>query len=383
MMAGASTTDYDYVVIGGGFYGCCLALYLRSISSRILLVEASDELLGRASRVNQARVHTGFHYPRSAVTAVKSMLLHRRFIHDFPDAVVDDFQMLYAIARRRSKVTAKKFYRMYRDMGAPIRPASPSQMALFDEDMVEAAFACFEVAFDYSVLKQQMFDRLATAGVDVRLSTEVSGLEVRENNVLASMSDGEEVTAGYAFNVTYSQINTVLNKAGLPTAHLKHELAELALIVPPEEMRGTGVTVMDGPFFSCMPYPSENLHSLTHVRYTPHESWVDETGRRDPYGYFSTRNLETRYAHMLRDAQRYMPCLGGAQYKKSVFDVKTVLVKSEQDDGRPILYQQRPKGSRAISILGGKIDNIYDLFDLVRSTSPQFANAHDRLVTGG
>ena len=61
-------TEYDYLIVGGGFYGCCLALFLRSISDRVLLVEESGELMGRASRVNQARVHTGFHYPRSALT---------------------------------------------------------------------------------------------------------------------------------------------------------------------------------------------------------------------------------------------------------------------------------------------------------------------------
>lgn len=100
------TVPVDYLVVGRGFYGCCLALYLRSVSERVLLVEAGDTLLGRASRVNQARVHTGFHYPRSALTAVKSMLLHCRFMADFPEAVVDEFQMLYAIARRRSKVSS-------------------------------------------------------------------------------------------------------------------------------------------------------------------------------------------------------------------------------------------------------------------------------------
>ena len=136
-MTRAADTLYDYVVIGGGFYGCCLALYLRSISARVLMVEAGPQLMNRASRVNQARVHTGFHYPRSAATAVKSMLLHRRFLADFPEAVVGDFQMLYAIARRRSKVTAKKFHRMFRDMGAPIEPAMPSHRALFNTDMVE------------------------------------------------------------------------------------------------------------------------------------------------------------------------------------------------------------------------------------------------------
>ncbi|MEL7097305.1 MAG: FAD-binding oxidoreductase [Pseudomonadota bacterium] len=375
MTAAKSTRDYDYVIIGGGFYGCCLALYLRSISTRVLLVEAGDHLLNRASRVNQARVHTGFHYPRSSVTAVKSMLLHRRFLKDFPDAVFDEFEMVYAIARRRSKVSAKKFHRMFRDMNAPIRPASPNQVALLDGDMIEAAFACYEVAFDYSVLKQQMTERLEATSIDVRLSTRVLELDTNKQHVRAGLSDGTEVTARYAFNITYSQINAVLETANLPKAHLKHELAELALIDPPEELRDAGITVMDGPFFSCMPYPSEKLHSLTHVRYTPHESWLDNAPSRDPYAYFEGRNLETRYAYMLRDAQRYMPCLAGAVYKKSIFDVKTVLVKNEHDDGRPILYQQKPKDSRVISILGGKIDNIYDLFDLVRTTDPAFAAA--------
>ena len=72
-----SGKDVDYLIIGGGFYGCCLALYLRSISDRVLVVEAADRLMTRASRVNQARIHTGFHYPRSALTAVKSMVLHQ------------------------------------------------------------------------------------------------------------------------------------------------------------------------------------------------------------------------------------------------------------------------------------------------------------------
>ena len=387
MMARARRTQYDYVVIGGGFYGCCLALYLRSISPRVLLVEAGDRLMTRASRVNQARIHTGFHYPRSAITAVKSKLLHQRFMKDFPEAVVDDFEMVYAIARRRSKVTAKKFYRMFRDMGAPIAPAPPNQRALFNDDMVEEVFSCFEVAFDYSVLARQMAERLAAAGIEVRLSTALctltdARLGDRDGEVVAGLSDGTEISARYAFNVTYSQINTVLAQAGLPQAMLKHEVAELALVESPAELARIGVTVMDGPFFSCMPYPSEGLWSLTHVRYTPHESWADNVALRDPYRFFASRDFETRYAYMLRDAQRYLPCLGAATYRKSIFDVKTVLIKNEQDDGRPILYHQKPESSRVVSILGGKIDNIYDLFEACRSTAPEFSRLEPDFVLG-
>lgn len=381
-MARALPIHYDYVVIGGGFYGCCLALYLRSISDKVLLVEASDALMTRASRVNQARVHTGFHYPRSAVTAVKSMLLHRKFLEDFPEAIVDEFQMLYAIAKRRSKVTAKKFHRMFNDMGAPIEVAQPNDRALFDDGLVEEVFACFETAFDYSVLANQMAERLEAAGIELRLSTKVEVLDAKREGVVAGLSDGSEVAARYAFNITYAQINSVLEMAQLPKARLKYEVAELALIEPPAELASRGITLMDGPFFSTMPYPSAGLYSLTHVRYTPHESWSDEGGPSDAYRHFAGRRYDTRYAFMLRDAQRYLPCLQGSKYHRSIYDVKTVLVKNEQDDGRPILYHQSPGGGRVISILGGKIDNIYDLFEAVKGTAPEFLRLHSGFVLG-
>lgn len=377
-----SPREVDYLVIGGGFYGCCLALFLRSISARVLLVEAGDTLLDRASRVNQARIHTGFHYPRSALTAVKSMLLHRRFMDDFPEAVVDDFQMLYAIARHRSKVSAKRFYRMFRDIGAPIRPALPSQEALFDQSMVEGVFACSEAAFDYSVLRRLLAARLDRAGVDVLMSTAVEAVEDRPGSVMATLSDGSEVAARYAFNITYAGINAVLDRSRLPRAQLKYELAEIALVEPPEELKNVGVTLMDGPFFSCMPYPSEGLHSLTHVRYTPHDSWTDDAGPGMSPGHLQEAVANSRVQHMIHDGRRYLPSLDRAIPRKSIYDVKTVLTKNERDDGRPILYQRKPSGSRVLSILGGKLDNIYDLFELVTRMEPEFARANETLLLG-
>ncbi len=376
-----SRTHYDYLVIGGGFYGCCLALFLASISNRVLLVEAEPILMNRASRVNQARIHTGFHYPRSALTAVKSMLLHRKFMQDFPDAVVSNFQMLYAIGRSHSKIPAHRFFRMFRDMGAPIRPAESRQVSLFDSRHVTGVFACEEAAFDCSVLRHQLSQRLGRLGLEVRLGTRVTALHERAEEVVSSLSDGSEVSARYVFNVTYSGINAVLDLAGLPRARLKHELTEVALVEPPEPMQGLGVTVMDGPFFSCMPYPSERLHSLTHVRYTPHRSWTDD--HPPAAGASGEITLEqTRVRHMIADARRLMPAMSDVRYIKSLAEVKTVLLKNERDDGRPILYQRLPRETHVISILGAKIDNIYDLFDLVRTSVPELSGASDRLIMG-
>ncbi|MFT6887511.1 MAG: glycine/D-amino acid oxidase-like deaminating enzyme [Planctomycetota bacterium] len=374
--------DVDYLIIGGGFYGCCLALFLRSVSPSITVLEAGPRLLDRASRVNQARVHTGFHYPRSVLTAVKSMLLHQRFAEDFPEAVKTDFRMLYAIARRGSKVSAGRFHRMFSDMGAPIRRASPSQAALFDPATIEASFDCTEFAFDHSVLNRHLGARLDALGIDVRTGAEVVGLAEDEGGVTVQVAGGEEIRARRVFNVTYSHINQVLRLAGLPEARLKHELTEIALVRPPAQLDGLAVTVMDGPFFSIMPYPSEGLYSLTHVRYTPHFSWLDDRLRTAPYEIAARHSPESRVRHMIMDSRRYVPCMTETEISGSLFEVKTVLVKNEHDDGRPILFQRQPRGSRIISVMGGKIDNIYDLFELVRGTAPEWAAADARHVVG-
>jgi glycine/D-amino acid oxidase-like deaminating enzyme len=372
--------DVEYLVIGGGFYGCCLGLFLRSISKSISIVEKEDHILTRASRTNQARIHTGFHYPRNAVTAVKSLKLHERFAADFPEAVCKDFQMLYAIARRRSLVRANRFFRMFRSINAPIRKASPSESALFDPATIEAVYACVEHAFDYSVLRRLLANKIDSLGIDLQLKTEVVGLEEHDGFVVAKLSTGKELVARHVFNVTYSNVNEVLKKANLSKAGLKFEFTEVALVEPPEQIAGYGITVMDGPFFSTMPFPSERLYSLTHVRYTPHFSWTDSAGGDLVRGALETHAPVSKAKHMILDSRRYVPSMADAVWKRSLYEIKSVLLRNEVDDGRPILYQRAPANSRVISILGGKIDNIYDLFELIRVSEPEWAAATDQFV---
>ena len=43
------------------------------------------------------------------------------------------------------------------------------------------------------------------------------------------------------------------------------------------------------------------------------------------------------------------------------FEVKTVLPQSEHDDSRPILFKRCGELPGLVSVMGGKIDNVYDL----------------------
>jgi hypothetical protein len=70
---------------------------------------------------------------------------------------------------------------------------------------------------------------------------------------------------------------------------------------------------------------------------------------------------------MLRDAARYMPPLARAWHVGSLYEIKVVLRRNEQDDARPILFEPSAESPRVISVLGGKIDNIYDVLEVLQA----------------
>ena len=72
---------------------------------------------------------------------------------------------------------------------------------------------------------------------------------------------------------------------------------------------------------------------------------------------------------MVRDVGRYIPEVLKAQHNDSLFEVKTILVKNEGDDGRPILFEKHAELPGCFSVLGGKIDNIYDVLEKLDTES--------------
>ncbi len=359
---------YDALVIGGGFYGATIAAYLVAQRGfkRVALIEREAQLLSRASYHNQARVHNGYHYPRSYTTAYRSRVNFPRFIADFGATVRSDFTALYAIARRDSKVTARQFERFCREIGAAIEPAPPSLAGLFEPRLIEEAFLVEESVFDAVRLRDFALAQLQRLGVEILLKSRVTRLSALEDGLVAGYSDAtgaaREICGRFVFNCSYSAVNQIGGAFQGIRASLKHELAEMALIDAPPGLQGLAVTVMDGPFFSMLPFPARSLCTLSHVRYTPHRQWFDLAGN-DPYRVLETYERQTRVDRMIREASRYLPALREARHVDSLFEVKTVLAKNETDDGRPILFERDSALRGCFTIMGGKIDNIFDVLE--------------------
>lgn len=320
--------------------------------------------LPRASYHNQARVHNGYHYPRSFTTAYRSRINLPRFVEDCPDAVKTDFTKLYAIARKNSKVTAKQFARFCKEIGASIEP-SEDYSHLFNNRLIEQAFQVEEYAFDANVLTAWAQEQLEFAGIELLLSASVTDITNNQPGLVVNYEfkeSNQKIKTDKVFNCTYSGLNQIGGDFGGTHTKLKHEATEMALMQMPDSLKNIGITVMDGPFFSMMPFPARGLHTLSHVRYTPHFNWLDKK-EINPYEKLALYEKQTRVDRMVRDVQRYFPDVVKAEYRDSLFEVKTILVKNEADDGRPILFEESPDLPGLYSVLGGKIDNVYDVLE--------------------
>ena len=239
--------------------------------------------------------------------------------------------------------------------------------------MIESVYRVREVAFNANLLRQRVVEELAREQVEARLGTEVVGLHRTSDgtvDVLCNSPGGSLVLTGSAvYNCTYARLNRILELAGAPAMPLKHEVTEIALVETPPVLSDIAITVMCGPFFSLMPFPALGLHSLSHVRYTPHGSWTDGAGSRLARRLLGARRLPEAIAFRAHGARR-AAIRAGAPGRAS-----RGLALGDQDRPTPERggrwpadpAQTRPRLARVDLCDGSKIDNVYDMLDLLRS----------------
>ena len=351
---GDGTPHGAVLVVGGGFYGCSLATHLARQGARVTVLEARADLLGGASYFNQARVHGGYHYPRSLRTAGRSQASYQAFMARYESCVMDDFVCIYAIARG-SLTNARKFRRVCDYVGAPLMDAPASIRKLFNPAVIEASWVTRESTFDAVKLREFVRNELEEAGVEVRLATRVASVEEGTFGAHVTLEGGETIGADRVLVCTYGETIGALPR-GVGYSGLHCEPCEMALVDVPAPLQGKGITVMDGPYFSLMPFPSTPWHTLSHVRYTPHGAQPSFEAAAE---VLRSGRLASRADWMIRDAMRYVPSLGDAVHVESLWGVKTVPARRDGDDARPIVMR-RSGGGRVMSLLGSKIDNVGD-----------------------
>jgi len=370
---------YDKIIIGAGLYGLYSAMFSGSQGQHILVLECDPTPFRRATYINQARVHHGYHYPRSISTAMKSAGYFERFNKDYDFCINREFEKIYATSSQYSWSDGEQFKRFCKAAGIPCEELHPERF--FKSRMCDGAFLTREYTYDAMILKDYFLGKLAgLSGVEIRYGVTIKKIEQLQDAYSIFMDDGIEYQTGFLLNATYAGTNQILDMVGYEKFGIKYELCEIILCNVNEKLRRYGFTVMDGPFFSIMPFGKTGLHSLTSVTFTPHTTSYDGVPtfpcQEKTGGYCSPFRLgncndcpakpETAFPYMANLARKYLKDEFEFSYKSSLFSMKPILMSSEIDDSRPTVIRTYSKNPTFIGVLSGKINTVYDLDAVLR-----------------
>lgn len=366
------------VIIGAGIYGLYSALYLGSRSDDIVeVLEYDTAPFKRATYINQARVHMGYHYPRSLTTAMKSAGYFKRFLNDFDFCIHKSFKQVYSTSRDFSWTNAYEFERFCRNAGIKCERVDPNKY--FRESMCDGAFLTEEYTYDAQILKDYLLDKIAAhKNIKINYSIRIDKI-IKDNGIFTIMTNKGDFLTNFILNATYASTNQISKMIKESFFKIKYELCEIILCDINDELADVGLTVMDGPFFSIMPFGKTGLHSLTSVTFTPHMTSFDdlpkfecmetnseycseiqlgncnECERRPTSAWPFMSSLARKY---IRDNFRFF-------YKKSLYSMKPILMESEVDDSRPTVIRMNSVNPTYISVLSGKINTVYDLAEVL------------------
>lgn len=372
---------YDKIIIGAGLYGLYAALRTGRKKERILVIEVEKDAFQRATYINQARVHNGYHYPRSYSTARKSIDYFKRFNNDYSFCINNTFDQVYATSSKFSWTNAYQFKKFSAAAGVRCEELNPG--SFFKDKMCDGSFLTEEYAYDAQILKSHLLYEISKfPNIEIKYNTEIKNIQKVDGTFNLSTNTGDFKTS-FLLNATYASTNQIINLLGFEPLKIKYELCEIILCTVTDNIKDIGITVMDGPFFSLMPFGKTGYHSLTSVTFTPHTTSFDSLPTFDcqmkSNGYCTPEKLGncneciakpiSAWPYMSNLARKYLRDDIKFEYVQSLFSMKPILKASEIDDSRPTVIKKFSDNPTFISVLSGKINTVYDLDEVLDGNS--------------
>lgn len=359
-------------VIGCGIFGAMAAIRLAQQGASVTLFERHETPLRGASFNNQNRLHLGFHYPRDDETARQCIRGFQRFRDEFGECILEGFQNAYFIASEGSFTTAADYLTFCARMGLRHEQVDP---ASFDPpvERVDLGVVCDEVVYDSAVLRGLVLQRLSAAGIDPQFGTAVTEISRQEKCFKLTADDRDLGSFDAVVNCTYADINRLTEQLGHASSLRQYEYTMVPILEwqrPP-----VGITVMDGPFMTVLPFGQTGRFLLYHVAHTVVErtvatqmpvSWLDSATAPS-----SAVDKGEFFERMRQACRSFVPALDEARLVGFLEGPRVVLANREATDARPSIVQRHEPSY--LSVFTGKIDHCVWVADdiaeiLLRST---------------
>jgi len=331
-------------VVGAGIFGGTVAMKLAEAGFEVDLYEKEGDILQAASGINQYRLHRGYHYPRSKETALSSKHSENSFRAEYGQAVSDQHEHYYCIAKEGSKVSGAEFLKFCYDCELEHEKAELSHV---HNHLVDFSIKGKESVIDPIKLREIVRERIKQNKINLLLNHTFNHLQI---------DDYDQV-----INCAYANLNSIFENRPEAKRNYQFELCEKSVWKLPDQFQNKSIVVLDGPFFCIDPYSDTGFHVMGNVVHAIHATNVgffpEIPNEYQPLinrGIIKNPKL-TKVDRLIENASHFMPDLQNAEHVGSMYTIRTVLPNVDHTDERPTLVSRVT--DKIIDVFSGKIGN--------------------------
>jgi hypothetical protein len=312
-------------ILGAGFYGCHIALRLISEGHEVEVHDIADRVFAGASGNMPARLHLGFHYPRSKLTRTACQAHAREFEERYGFLTRGVFENVYAIAAYDSLLDFGTYTQILQSE-VPFDTADPRRLDLCHAEgavLTSERHVLLDAARDF--FTSELGDRVHL-------------------NVVPGPADDPR------WDMTIDCTFCALDNEDVD----RYEACLTLLLEGPTDK---AVTIMDGPFPSLYPWDEDQgLSSLTSARWTPMAktcTWQDARAfihSVHPYA------VEAQGKAMIEQMASYYPRIRD-EYRVAEYRLAIRAMPRSAAAARLVSILQ--VGERALRVRAGKLDAIF------------------------
>lgn len=343
-------------IIGCGMFGAMTALKLARKNYAVTIYDINSKPLQGASLNNQNRLHLGFHYPRDAKTAYQCIQGFDRFKAEFKDSIMGDFKNAYFIASEGSLTSPKEYLDFCNGLGLDYKVINPEKYNP-KVNNVDLGILCEEVVYDSQILSSIIAERFKKLGIKPQFLNEVTSVETNADKFDLTINNSCVETFDAVVNCTYSDINK-LNNQIMPTDD-KYQFEYTMVPIVSWNRDPVGITIMDGPFMTVLPFGKTSNFLLYHVGHTVIDRHV---GKLMPNSWKSIDTAPSSkvsatdvFKNIKSGFEDFVPNIADCELQGFLQTTRVVLANKENTDERPSIIKEILPGF--ISVFTGKIDH--------------------------
>jgi len=332
-------------IAGAGIYGSTIAVKLSRCGHAVTLYDPLGIMCG-ASVINQCRIHSGYHYPRSPETIAEILEARSTFVNEYQDAIVQGCQNYYAIPFEGSRTNPDAFEKICQSYALPLTLVRPNWINF---RFVAKCYRVVEDLYEPEILKLLIKEKLKLSRVHFK----------RER-----FSHEDEKNFDFVVYATYGASGSHMYLF----ERIKIQVAEKIIVRLPNELVKKSLVVIDGPFTGFDPYGNSEYSQFGSAVHTNH--WTTSCPRKPiPDRYNAILNAKkfrpfefTHFEKMVHDAVLSVPLVSRAEYLGSRFTLR--LVEDNPTSDRRILRIHQAD-AKTFHVFSGKVVSAVKAADII------------------